>query len=92
VKEKEKDEYPAIKRLPTERQSVVSLFVAVLLGRTCEEEVSPLSLLSFDCFRFYNRKKVFEARLYLFNTLATLLILPYQIQFSGLRRRWWWCW
>ena len=56
VKEKEKDEYPAIKRLPTERQSVVSLFVAVLLGRTCEEKVIPLSVLSFDCFRFYNRK------------------------------------
>lgn len=57
VKEKEKDEYPVIKRLPTERQSVVSLFVAVLLGSTCEEEVIPLSLLGFDCFRFYNRKK-----------------------------------
>jgi len=60
-KEKEKEEYPAIKRLPTERQSVVSLFVAVLLGRTCEEEVIPRSVLNFECLRFYNRKKKFRS-------------------------------
>jgi hypothetical protein len=47
---KKKKEYPVIKRLPTERQSVVSLSVAVLLGRTCEEGVVPPSLFSHSQF------------------------------------------
>lgn len=50
MKEEKKDEYPVIKRLPTETNCVVSLFVAVLLGTTCEEEVTPPCLLNHSQF------------------------------------------
>lgn len=53
-----------------------------LLGRSCEER-PPLRYSdslshTVSCLRVYNKNKI-EPRLYLFQTLATLLTPPYQI-------------